>query len=136
MTAYYLDSSALVKRYVPETGTGWVRTITTPSAGHTILVAQMMQAEVISGVWRRVREGAIAPRLARAIRLLVDRHTRRTRHLGVSPLQLIPAVYQDRAGEREEYSSILCSSRRNCSITDSWTNPQYARNGARFRSRE
>ena len=77
MTAYFLDSSALVKRYVPETGTGWVRTITTPNAGNTILVAQMMQAEVISGVWRRVREGTMAPRIARAIRLLVDRHTRR-----------------------------------------------------------
>jgi uncharacterized protein len=77
VTAYFLDSSALVKRYVPETGTAWVRTITTPSAGNTILVAQMLPAEVISGVWRRVREGTIAPRIARAIRLLVDRHTRR-----------------------------------------------------------
>jgi uncharacterized protein len=77
VTAYFLDSSALVKRYVPETGTVWVRTITTPSAGNTILVARMMQAEVISGVWRRVREGTIAPRIARVIRLLVDRHTRR-----------------------------------------------------------
>ena len=75
--AYVLDSSALVKRYVPETGTAWVRTITTPSAGNTILVARMMPAEAISGVWRRVREGTIAPRIARAIRLLVDRHTRR-----------------------------------------------------------
>ena len=77
MTAYFLDSSALVKRYVPETGTAWVRTITTPSAGNSILVARMMPAEVISGVWRRVREGTIAPRIAQAIRLLVDRHTRR-----------------------------------------------------------
>ena len=45
MTAYFLDSSALVKRYVPEPGTGWVRTVTTPSAGHTLLVAQMMPVE-------------------------------------------------------------------------------------------
>jgi hypothetical protein len=35
----------LVKRYVPETGTAWVRTISTPSAGNTVLVAQTMQAE-------------------------------------------------------------------------------------------
>jgi hypothetical protein len=55
----------------------WVRTITTPSAGNTMVVAQLMRAEVISGVWRRVREGTIAPRIARAIRLLVDPHTRR-----------------------------------------------------------
>jgi hypothetical protein len=56
VTAYFLDSSALVKRYVPEPGTAWVRTITTPSADNTVLVAQMIPAEVISGVWRRVRK--------------------------------------------------------------------------------
>jgi hypothetical protein len=44
---------------------------------HPILVAQMTQAEVISGTRRRVREGTIAPRVTRAIRLLLDRHTRR-----------------------------------------------------------
>lgn len=37
MTAYFLDSSALVKRYVAEMGTVWVRAITAPSAAHTIL---------------------------------------------------------------------------------------------------
>src|SRR5258705_12171711 len=41
MTAYFLDSSALVKRYVTEIGTIWIRTISSPSAGHTILVAQI-----------------------------------------------------------------------------------------------
>lgn len=77
MTAYFLDSSAVIKRYAPEVGTAWVRALTLPSAGNTILVAQMTQAEVISGVRRRVREGTIAPRVARAIRLLLDRHMRR-----------------------------------------------------------
>jgi len=28
VTAYFLDSSALVKRYVIETGTAWVRSLT------------------------------------------------------------------------------------------------------------
>ncbi len=77
MTAYFLDSSAVVKRYVPEQGTAWVRALTMPSAGNTIIVARMMQAEAMSGVWRRVREGTIAPRIAYAIRLLGDRHTQR-----------------------------------------------------------
>jgi predicted nucleic acid-binding protein len=73
----FRDRAALVKRYVPEPGTAWVRPMTAPSAGHAILVAQMMPAKVMSGIWRRVREGTITPRGARAIRLLVDRHTRR-----------------------------------------------------------
>jgi predicted nucleic acid-binding protein len=77
VTAYFLDSSAVITRYVPEAGTAWVRAMTMPSTGNTILVAQMTQAELISGIRRRVREGTIAPRVARAIRLLLDRHTRR-----------------------------------------------------------
>ena len=44
VTACVLDSSALVKRYGPEPGTACVRTMTTPSAGNTVLVAQLMQA--------------------------------------------------------------------------------------------
>jgi len=77
VTAYFLDSSAVVKRYVPERGTPWVRSLTMPNAGNTILVARMTQAEVLSGVWRRVREGGVTPHTAQAIRLLVDRHARR-----------------------------------------------------------
>lgn len=30
VNAYFLDSSALVKRYVPETGTAWIQAIATP----------------------------------------------------------------------------------------------------------
>jgi uncharacterized protein len=43
--AYFLDGSALAKRYVPEPGTAWVRAINAPSAGNTVLVARMMPAE-------------------------------------------------------------------------------------------
>jgi len=77
VTAYFLDSSAVIKRYVLEQGTSWVRALTTPSAGNTTIVARLTQAEIASGVWRRMREGTVAPRIARAIRLLVDRHTLR-----------------------------------------------------------
>jgi len=41
------------------------------------MIAQVTPAEVVSGVARRRREGSIPPRTAHAIRLLVDRHTRR-----------------------------------------------------------
>lgn len=33
MSLYYLDSSALVKRYVTETGTRWIQGLTEPSSG-------------------------------------------------------------------------------------------------------
>jgi len=34
MAAYFLDSSALIKRYVQENGTQWVRRTTEPDSGH------------------------------------------------------------------------------------------------------
>lgn len=62
---------------MPEVGTAWVRALALPAAGHTLLIAQVTPAEIVSGVARRWREGTIPARTAHAIRLLVDRHTRR-----------------------------------------------------------
>lgn len=58
-------------------GTAWVRALALPTAGHTLLIAQVTPAEIVSGVARRRREGTIPARAAHAIRLLVDRHARR-----------------------------------------------------------
>jgi len=38
---YYLDSSALVKRYVAETGTDWVIDLCAPVAGHTLYTVRI-----------------------------------------------------------------------------------------------
>lgn len=53
MAAHYFDSSALVKRYVRETGTSWVRTLTDRRAGHQIFLARITVVEVTSAVARR-----------------------------------------------------------------------------------
>jgi hypothetical protein len=74
VTHYFLDSSALVKRYVIEQGTAWVRSIVTLQAGNTILIAQITRAEVVSSASRRKRNGQIPARTAHAIRLVIDRH--------------------------------------------------------------
>jgi predicted nucleic acid-binding protein len=36
MSAYYFDTSALVKRYVAEIGSGWVRSVMARRAGNMI----------------------------------------------------------------------------------------------------
>jgi predicted nucleic acid-binding protein len=36
MAVYYLDTSALVKRYARESGTAWVLNLTTLAAGHDL----------------------------------------------------------------------------------------------------
>ncbi|MBI5957236.1 MAG: type II toxin-antitoxin system VapC family toxin [Chloroflexi bacterium] len=74
---YFLDSSALIKRYIIEVGTHWIRSITARSSGHVVIIAHITPVEILSGTMRRRREGAINPRTARAARLLIDRHTSR-----------------------------------------------------------
>lgn len=74
---YFLDSSALIKRHITEQGTMWIRSITAPSAGHTIILAQITQVEMFSGVFCRRREGLMPPRTVQAIRLLFHRHVKR-----------------------------------------------------------
>jgi uncharacterized protein len=77
LTCYFLDSSALIKRYILEQGTVWMRAIVAPSAGNTLLVSRITPVEVISGVCRRQREGAVTPRVARAVRVLLTQHLQR-----------------------------------------------------------
>ncbi len=50
MTDYYVDASALVKRYADEFGSMWVRQITDPPAQHTILLAEITLAEVAAAL--------------------------------------------------------------------------------------
>jgi uncharacterized protein len=51
--AYFFDSSGLVKRYVQEDGTAWVRRLTRRSARNRIYLAGITSVEVISAVARR-----------------------------------------------------------------------------------
>ncbi|MEO7913620.1 MAG: type II toxin-antitoxin system VapC family toxin [Roseiflexaceae bacterium] len=59
MTTYYLDTSALSKRYVQETGTVWIRTLIDPTASHTLLLARITMVELYSALARRRREGTV-----------------------------------------------------------------------------
>jgi len=55
MAAYALDTSAIVKRYIQEVGTGWVRSIAHPSASNLIYLARITDVELTSAVIRRLR---------------------------------------------------------------------------------
>ena len=55
VTAYFLDSSALVKRYVSEIGSGWIQTVT--ASGQPVLLARICWVEVLSAFARLQREG-------------------------------------------------------------------------------
>lgn len=59
MPFYQFDASGLVKRYVDETGSNWVRTLVDPAQDNLISIAEVTRAEVASALARRTREGAI-----------------------------------------------------------------------------
>lgn len=54
MTAYFFDSSAIIKRYVNETGTPWVISIADPAAGARVYVTAITGVEVVSAITRRL----------------------------------------------------------------------------------
>jgi predicted nucleic acid-binding protein len=55
VAAYFLDSSALVKRYITETGTSWVTGLLAPAARNRLYVARITGAEVIAALTRKER---------------------------------------------------------------------------------
>jgi predicted nucleic acid-binding protein len=114
VSAFFLDSSALVKRYLTETGSGWVLAFTDPAAGHAISIAELTQVEVAAalaarhrapgGITRAERDAAVGL-LARhcageytlvpASRAILDRAvdlTQRHRPRGYDAVQLATAL--------------------------------------------
>ena len=66
MATIFLDSSSLVKRYVAETGSTWVQTLTASVSGNVLTLARITGPEIVSAVARRLRRGAATPEDAAA----------------------------------------------------------------------
>lgn len=58
---FYLDSSALVKRYLTEPGSAWVANLCQPNIGNTIATGQITKAEIAATFARKYRNGDIKP---------------------------------------------------------------------------
>lgn len=57
MAAFFFDTSAVMKRYVAEIGTTWIRSLVTPSVRNRIGIARITGVEMIAAVARRQRAG-------------------------------------------------------------------------------
>jgi predicted nucleic acid-binding protein len=69
VSLYFLDSSVLVKRYVTETGSAWIRALADPTTRNPLIIARITWVEVLSALARRQREGSISSDdVARAVR--------------------------------------------------------------------
>lgn len=67
MSAYFLDSSAIVKRYLAEAGTAWVQALCHPNSLNDLYVARIALVEVASAIARRQRNGLLSPAAAASI---------------------------------------------------------------------
>lgn len=69
MASYYLDTSALVKRYVREQGSGWIAGLMDRRAGHDLYTVRLSGPEAIAALTRKLRTGHLtATEAARAVR--------------------------------------------------------------------
>lgn len=57
MAAYFLDSSALVKRYARETGTAWMLSLFRTGARHRLYVSRITGVEVAAALTRKLCGG-------------------------------------------------------------------------------
>ena len=53
MAVYFVETSALAKRYIAETGSVWLRTLLDPSTGCSIYVVRVTAVEIIAALTRR-----------------------------------------------------------------------------------
>ena len=67
MAAYFVDSRALVKRYVQEDGTGWVRRLTRRNAHVPIYLAHITSVEVTAAAACRRKNRTLTPAKASSI---------------------------------------------------------------------
>jgi len=65
MAVYYLDTSALVKRYAQEPGTAWVLNLTDVAAGHDLYTVRVTGPEMIAALFGKARTGEVSPDEAR-----------------------------------------------------------------------
>jgi len=72
VATYYLDTSAIVKRYTHEQGTSWVQNLMARPQGNDLYTVRLAGPEAIAALTRKARVGAVstadATRASRAFR--------------------------------------------------------------------
>lgn len=102
MPLYFLDSSALVKRYSIEAGSKWIFALLRPSAGNTALVAHISGPETVAALARKRKGGHLTPHdAAKAINRFERHFARRYQKLTITNEVIAAAMaLADRHGLR------------------------------------
>jgi predicted nucleic acid-binding protein len=107
MATFFLDTSALVKRHVAETGSAWVRSLTGAKAFHTLFIARITAVEVFAAITRRQRGGSLSAAQAGAILGHFRRHlTQRYVIVEVTPTLIAEAMLSARRHGLRAYDAV------------------------------
>jgi predicted nucleic acid-binding protein len=60
MATYFLDTSAIIKRYISEQGQTWILSLCNPAQSHELYISQAALIEVVAAICRRAREQSIS----------------------------------------------------------------------------
>jgi hypothetical protein len=60
MGVYFIDSSALIKRYVNEVGSAWILELFNSKSDNKIFIAAITGVEIIAAIARKSRSGSIS----------------------------------------------------------------------------
>ena len=74
MPFYQLDASAIVKRYVAEAGSRWIRGLAVAGNRNSISIAEVTRVEVAGALARREREGSLSPAERARLRSTFEAH--------------------------------------------------------------
>lgn len=93
MPAYFLESSAFVKRFAPERGSTFVLALLRPSAKNRLYAARITEVEVCAALIRRQKGQTLSDdQTTKALRRLHRDFPRRFTHIAISENVIIEAL--------------------------------------------
>lgn len=107
MPDYFLDTSALVKRHINETGSAWVRSLIRSKVSHSLYIARITAVEVTSAITRRQHSGDLSPAQAGEILGHFRRHLiHRYRVIELTPALFDAAMRSARKHRLRAYDAV------------------------------
>lgn len=107
MPPFFLDSSALSKRYNNELGSAWVLHLTDPASGNVLYVARITGVEVTAAITRRGRlQGVLTAAATAALDQLQSDFVSEFNLVEISPGLLNDAMLQARTHALRGYDAV------------------------------
>jgi predicted nucleic acid-binding protein len=109
---FYLDASALVKRYSPEVGSAWIRSLIDPVSEHTLALSEITLAEVGAAlaVKHRVPDGITLQERNSALALFLSHCQSEYELISVSRLIIDLAVGLTQSHKLRGYDAVQLAS--------------------------